>query len=1166
MKVESKISKACEVDANVPGQSTSTSHEKMSKNTSQVSKSQEIKKKKVHQKHFCKYCKKKVSQLPRHLRSVHQNEKEIANIKYMSPKRKSRKWKILRKTGAILYNESCTDDNSIICSRPGNTTNPKDYGKCEKCNCFYLLSALQKHFSRCKRSKMAYELTQFPIDDAMLIENVLNNMIKDEIFEIVSKDELILKFGSRILSKNTKDTHIFHHTSVKMRELGRLVFEVRKHNNIQCLQELINPKHFKSIVQAAKDIAEFNNMTNTFKIPSLVLKLGFSLEKCISILELEASYAEDSSYLEQLKFFRNLYQKDWNFQLSNHAYKTLETQKWNKKITLPLASDVSKLVEYLEKTERDLHEKLETADDSTNIKKIWEELAETTLCHLVVFNRKRSGEISRMPPLECQFLECTSNVDYDTQNETLTDVDSKLNSLLKRIVIRGKKGRGVAVLLTPQLLKCCKALMKHRPPTKSKTYFFASNSKTYLRGSDCLRVITKKLNLPNITSTTLRKHIATVVGVMSLKNQDLEDLAQFLGHRLDVHKEFYRISNDITQRVKIGKLLFCLSKGKQYINNFKNKTLDEIEITDDMLKEIGNEEIGDTDTDEENEVSEISDNMLKEIGNEEFADTDTDEENEVSEISDDMLKKIANEESNDSSLSVSENYNDVHHGITKKVKRVCYKSDNDKNEKPRKTKKYVQQEITKKQKRCHEKSNNDEDEKSKKKNDGENIQQGNTKKRKIILPAKDHTVEENEVSEISDDMLKEIGNEEFADRDTDEENEVSEISDDMLKEIDNEESDDSSLSVSENYNDVHHGITKKVKRVCYKSDNDKNEKPRKTKKYVQQEITKKQKRCHEKSNNDEDEKSKKKNDGENIQQGNTKKRKIILPAKDHTVEENEVSEISDDMLKEIGNEEFADRDTDEENEVSEISDDMLKEIGNEESEDSSLSVSENYNDVHHGITKKVKRVCYKSDNDKNEKPRKTKKYVQQEITKKQKRCHEKSNNDEDEKSKKKNDGENIQQGNTKKRTKTHPAKSDNTDEDRKFRKKKDVQKENMTKQTRKSYVGPRPTKCKKAEESDIDDTDADETYTPRKDTFPYTPTKDEKRTVRRKLFKPKKWKKWTSFEEKIIRHNLKNCFDLGKLPSIDETKAVSSILPSRSNEEIRQKVRRLLVVSGKYRE
>jgi len=79
-----------------------------------------------------------------------------------------------------------------------------------------------------------------------------------------------------------------------------------------------------------------------------------------------------------------------------------------------------------------------------------------------------------------------------------------------------------------------------------------------MRVSDIIRKFCKNAEIrhpENITSTRLRKHVATVTQLLNLSESDIEQLATFLGHTKDVHKEFYRLSDSAFQ---VNKHLFYL--------------------------------------------------------------------------------------------------------------------------------------------------------------------------------------------------------------------------------------------------------------------------------------------------------------------------------------------------------------------------------------------------------------------------------------------------------------------------------------------------------------------------------------------------------------------------------------------------------------------------------
>ncbi len=72
-----------------------------------------------------------------------------------------------------------------------------------------------------------------------------------------------------------------------------------------------------------------------------------------------------------------------------------------------------------------------------------------------------------------------------------------------------------------------------------------------------------KANNPELLrSTKLRKHVATLCQLLDLNNQELEQVACFMGHDLRVHCEYYRKTDKTFQVAKTGKLLFAMENGE----------------------------------------------------------------------------------------------------------------------------------------------------------------------------------------------------------------------------------------------------------------------------------------------------------------------------------------------------------------------------------------------------------------------------------------------------------------------------------------------------------------------------------------------------------------------------------------------------------------------------
>ena len=170
----------------------------------------------------------------------------------------------------------------------------------------------------------------------------------------------------------------------------------------------------------------------------------------------------------------------------------------------------------------------------------------------------------------------------------LSEVEKKLCRHFTRIVTRGKRGRPVPILLTPKMLCALELLVDQRIACgvlKGNIYMFARpEAMSHLRGSDCMRVMAAacEAKCPKaLTSTKLRKHAATLSTVLNLTDTEMDQLANFLGHDIRIHREFYRLPDKTLQLAKISKVLMALEQGS--LSDFHGKNLDEIEIDPDGM-------------------------------------------------------------------------------------------------------------------------------------------------------------------------------------------------------------------------------------------------------------------------------------------------------------------------------------------------------------------------------------------------------------------------------------------------------------------------------------------------------------------------------------------------------------------------------------------------------
>lgn len=170
--------------------------------------------------------------------------------------------------------------------------------------------------------------------------------------------------------------------------------------------------------------------------------------------------------------------------------------------------------------------------------------------------------------------------------QTLSPVEKGLANRLTVVEIVGKRNRTVPVIITNDVKECIDLLIKSRALGKisvENLYLFArskhSTLNSHMRGHDCLRKACSEARLvsaENITSTKLRKYIATVYQIFDLKEHEYDWLARHLGHDIQVHRDFYRLHKSAAEITKVSRLLLAVESGQA--QRFAGKQLQEINI------------------------------------------------------------------------------------------------------------------------------------------------------------------------------------------------------------------------------------------------------------------------------------------------------------------------------------------------------------------------------------------------------------------------------------------------------------------------------------------------------------------------------------------------------------------------------------------------------------
>lgn len=549
-------------------------------------------------KEYCLYCLKSSTNISKHYLKSHKTEEDIKKILDLPLKSKERGQEIMRvrRAGNYKHNVDVLKKGKgeiVVVARHSTETKAEDYLPCESCLGFFLKAGLWRHRQVCHFASMKNKKGKVQAEAALLLPssieiheglktNVISKMSPDEVTIASRTDRIIVRIGERLYQKHGHLPHLRSHISQKMRELGRfLICAKEKNSDIKCISDLLVPEMFPLVISSVKLLCKYDESENCFRNPSLALKLGHLLKKCAKLAKCEALINEDQEKATKADGFLILCEDMWTDEISSCALTTLTTKKMNKGQALPLSTDIVKLVRFFEMKSKCLTETLEVKF----VKSDWEFLNQLTLAELVIFNRRRGGETQRMR-IDA-YLSRKENPECPPSEvmNSLSATEKCLLKSLSRVEIRGKKGRTVPVLIPPKLQKNLDLLLRWRQEagvSKDNQYVFARpnfGSLEPLRSSDVLRYFAKEAGLTNpnhITSTKLRKHVATVAQVLKMDKQDLETMANFMGHDITIHRSFYRLPQETLQIARMGRLLTAFNNGT--IGQYSGKSIDDISL------------------------------------------------------------------------------------------------------------------------------------------------------------------------------------------------------------------------------------------------------------------------------------------------------------------------------------------------------------------------------------------------------------------------------------------------------------------------------------------------------------------------------------------------------------------------------------------------------------
>lgn len=558
----------------------------------------------------CLFCNKKQKKISRHLESVHEDEEEVRKFKNLPKSCKERKEiiSLLRKKGNFNYNtKMALNDGQLIVARRPNATknrNARDFAACGNCKAFYSKRSLRVHFRICTGINCSKKRTVMVLGrkvsarlhnraSKIVREQLFPPLREDEIVRLIRYDELAILYANKMCEKY-RNTRYFEMIRQKLRLLGRFLHKIKElDKEINDMATVFDPKFSYGAIETINILAGSDNETGNLQTPSVASTLSTLLKQVGNILKNECIIKHEEEKLKNVERFLSLFCQEVSINVTRAVTESQIQIRRRKPIQLPLTEDIKKLYLFLCK---ERHESFKFLSNKFSPSK-WTKLAEVTLLSIQVFNRRRPGELERL------LIEDFNRYEGIDTDQELFGVLSKQNKTIAkkylRILIRGKLNRTVPVILDKKNLQCINLLNKYRKNAKindNNPYVFAvpgTSNTPYLRACVLMRhyaSICGATHPERLRGTKLRKHIATTCIKLNLEEDEIKDLANFMGHNEKIHKEIYRQPIKSRDILRMSHLL---------------------EVAQGMTKTGSSEESNEESTDEENNTEIVRKSSIK---------------------------------------------------------------------------------------------------------------------------------------------------------------------------------------------------------------------------------------------------------------------------------------------------------------------------------------------------------------------------------------------------------------------------------------------------------------------------------------------------------------------------------------------------------------------------
>lgn len=392
----------------------------------------------------------------------------------------------------------------------------------------------------------------YPEASEVLKNGIFVNMKHDQVFERLIQDETIIRYGNMLTVKYSSSAHHNNMICQHLRQITRILLTVNNINcNVKCVKDMLSPCHYEDVVKAIHQLAGLNN--GKYKSPSVANHSCTIIMHFLDYLKYQSIKDSDAVLRKQVDDFHDLLKHSQNAFITKLAGENRTQHQRTKMEMLPSTEEVKHMFSLLQHDIKTCQENIAKKFSTES----WCKLSKLVLIAIMIFNRKRPGDIEKT-----HIVEYNSLVMVDEESkERLGRTAQECASTFGRFISRGKLNKPAPTLVSKDNMAAIDLILKYREVggvSKENKYVFANVKGAkypYFKADQALKefCLSNKLSVTKFLATKLRKHLATITSDASKEDQIL--ISDFMGHHIDIHNNIYRQRQAHIDIVKMGTVL-----------------------------------------------------------------------------------------------------------------------------------------------------------------------------------------------------------------------------------------------------------------------------------------------------------------------------------------------------------------------------------------------------------------------------------------------------------------------------------------------------------------------------------------------------------------------------------------------------------------------------------